>query len=99
MTKVCFLDFETRSRCNLPAAGDYNYARDASTEVLCMSYAFDGGEVQTWRPGDTFPAIGDAQIRAHGSPLGYNARSASACRAAPHISRQLTASGCLEGAL
>ncbi|MEN9589910.1 MAG: hypothetical protein RLZZ481_1696, partial [Pseudomonadota bacterium] len=23
-----------------------------------MSYAFDGGEVQTWRPGDTFPAIG-----------------------------------------
>jgi len=60
-----FLDFETRSRCNLPAAGVYNYARDASTEVLCMSYAFDGGEVQTWRPGDTFPAIGDAQIRAH----------------------------------
>ena len=30
-----------------------------------MSYAFDGGEVQTWRPGDTFPNIGDAQIRAH----------------------------------
>ena len=62
---VFFCDFETRSRCNLPAAGVYNYARDASTEVLCMSYAFDGGEVQTWRPGDTFPAIGDAQIRAH----------------------------------
>ena len=60
-----FLDFETRSRCNLPAAGVYNYARDASTEVLCMSYAFDDGPVQTWRPGDTFPAIGDAQIRAH----------------------------------
>ena len=63
--KIIFVDFETRSRCNLPAAGVYNYARDASTEVLCMSYAFDGGEVQTWRPGDTFPAIGDAQIRAH----------------------------------
>ena len=62
---MIWLDFETRSRCNLPAAGVYNYARDASTEVLCMSYAFDGGEVQTWRPGDTFPAIGDAQIRAH----------------------------------
>ena len=30
-----------------------------------MSYAFDDGPVQTWRPGDTFPAIGDAQIRAH----------------------------------
>jgi len=62
---VIWLDFETRSRCNLPAAGVYNYARDASTEVLCMSYAFDGGEVQTWRPGDAFPDIGDAQIRAH----------------------------------
>jgi len=62
---VFFCDFETRSRCNLPAAGVYNYARDASTEVLCMSYAFDGGEVQTWRPGDAFPDIGDAQIRAH----------------------------------
>ena len=62
---ILWLDFETRSRCNLPAAGVYNYARDASTEVLCMSYAFDGGEVQTWRPGDAFPAIGDAQIRAH----------------------------------
>ena len=62
---ILWLDFETRSRCNLPAAGVYNYARDASTEVLCMSYAFDGGEVQTWRPGDTFPAIGEAQIRAH----------------------------------
>ena len=64
---IFYCDFETRSRCNLPAAGVYNYARDASTEVLCMSYAFDGGEVQTWRPGDTFPAIGDAQIRAHNS--------------------------------
>ena len=62
---IFWCDFETRSRCNLPAAGVYNYARDASTEVLCMSYAFDDGPVQTWRPGDTFPAIGDAQIRAH----------------------------------
>ena len=62
---IFWCDFETRSRCNLPAAGVYNYARDASTSVLCMSYAFDGGEVQTWRPGDTFPAIGEAQIRAH----------------------------------
>ena len=62
---IFWCDFETRSRCNLPAAGVYNYARDASTEVLCMSYAFDGGEVLTWRPGDTFPNIGDAQIRAH----------------------------------
>ena len=62
---IFWCDFETRSRCNLPAAGVYNYARDASTSVLCMSYAFDDGPVQTWRPGDTFPAIGESQIRAH----------------------------------
>jgi DNA polymerase len=30
-----------------------------------MSYAFDNEDVKTWRPGDIFPAIGAAQIRAH----------------------------------
>lgn len=43
-------DFETRSRCNLKTAGAYNYAQDASTEVLCFSYAFDDEPVQTWVP-------------------------------------------------
>jgi hypothetical protein len=38
---MLWLDFETRSRCDLKARGVYNYARDLSTEVLCMSYAFD----------------------------------------------------------
>jgi DNA polymerase len=54
MTKL-WLDFETRSRCDLKAKGVYNYAQDASTEVLCMSYAFDDGEVVTWLPGQPFP--------------------------------------------
>ena len=54
MTKL-FLDFETRSRCDLKAKGAYNYAQDMSTEVLCMSYAFDDGEVQTWLPHQEFP--------------------------------------------
>ena len=31
MTKL-FLDFETRSRCDLKAKGVYNYAQDMSTE-------------------------------------------------------------------
>ena len=38
---ILWIDFETRSRCNLLTAGAYNYSLDASTEVLCMSYAFD----------------------------------------------------------
>ena len=51
-----WLDFETRSRCDLKAKGVYNYAQDASTEVLCMSYAFDDNDVVTWLPGQPFPA-------------------------------------------
>jgi DNA polymerase bacteriophage-type len=53
---MLWIDFETRSRCDLKAKGVYNYAQDASTEVLCMSYAFDDGEVQTWLPSQEFPA-------------------------------------------
>jgi DNA polymerase bacteriophage-type len=45
-----WLDFETRSRCDLKKHGVYNYAQHASTEVLCMSYAFGEGDVQTWVP-------------------------------------------------
>jgi DNA polymerase len=52
---MLWIDFETRSRCDLKAKGVYNYAQDASTDVLCMSYAFDDGEVQTWLPGQPFP--------------------------------------------
>ncbi len=47
---MLYLDFETRSRCDLKKHGVYNYAQDASTEVLCMSYAFGDGDVQTWLP-------------------------------------------------
>ena len=62
---MIWLDFETRSRCDLKSRGVYNYAQDASTEVLCMSYAFDDGEVATWLPGQPFPDITGHQIRAH----------------------------------
>jgi DNA polymerase len=65
---ILWMDFETRSRCDLPARGVYNYAQDASTDVLCMSYAFDDGDVQTWLPGQPFPQDvrqHTGQIRAH----------------------------------
>jgi len=48
---MIWLDFETRSRCDLKTRGVYNYARDASTQVLCMSYAIDDGDVRTWTRG------------------------------------------------
>jgi DNA polymerase len=65
---ILWLDFETRSKCDLPSRGVYNYAQDISTEVLCMSYAFDDDEVVTWLPGQPFPAAvanHTGQIRAH----------------------------------
>jgi DNA polymerase len=46
----------------------YNYAQDASTDVLCMSYAFDDEDVVTWVPTQPFPErvrSYTGQIRAH----------------------------------
>jgi DNA polymerase len=66
--KTLWIDFETRSRCELKAHGVYNYCRDPSTDVLCMSWAFDDDEVQTWLPGQPFPdevRNHTGQIRAH----------------------------------
>ena len=62
---MLWLDFETRSRCDLKAKGVYNYAQDMSTEVLCMSYAFDDGEVVTWLPGQPLPDFTGHMIYAH----------------------------------
>ena len=62
---MLWLDFETRSRCDLKAKGVYNYAQDMSTEVLCMSYAFDDGEVVTWLPGQALPDFTGHMIYAH----------------------------------
>ena len=65
---MLWIDFETRSRCDLKTAGVYNYAMDGSTDVLCMSYAFDDEDVVTWTPDQPFPERVRAytgQIRAH----------------------------------
>ena len=52
---ILYCDFETRSACDLKVAGVYNYAQHGTTEVLCMSYAFDDEDVQTWLPDQPFP--------------------------------------------
>ena len=67
---ILWLDFETRSRCDLSAKGVYNYAQDASTDVLCMSYAFDDDEVVTWTPDQHFP---DAVRHHKGAIYAHNA--------------------------
>ncbi len=65
---ILWVDFETRSRCDLTTKGVYNYAQDGSTDILCMSYAFDDDEVVTWTPDQSFPEAvrqHKGQIRAH----------------------------------
>jgi hypothetical protein len=65
---MLLIDFETKSACDLKKHGVYNYAQDRSTEVLCMSYAFDDEDVQTWTPEQPFPdrvRNFKGQIRAH----------------------------------
>ena len=61
---IVWTDFETRSECDLKTAGVYNYARHPSTQVICMSWAYDDAPVQTWRPGEILPVL-TSQIRAH----------------------------------
>jgi len=66
--KILWVDFETRSKCDLFSRGVYNYAQDGTTDVLCMSYAFDDDPVITWTPDQPFPdSVKNhaGQIRAH----------------------------------
>ena len=58
---MIWLDFETRSECDLKLHGAYNYAAHPSTQVLCASYAIDDEEVRT----GPLPDLGAHQIRAH----------------------------------
>jgi DNA polymerase len=65
---MLFVDFESKSACDLKKHGVYNYCQDRSTEVLCMSYAFDDEAVRTWTPDQPFPERVrnfKGQIRAH----------------------------------
>ena len=68
---ILWLDYETRSRCDLRSRGSYNYARDPSTQIICMAYAFDDEDVALWTPDQKFPKrvaqhfFDDGQIRAH----------------------------------
>ena len=68
---ILWLDYETRSACDLPEKGVYNYALHNTTEMLCAAYAFGDEEVQLWWHHEPIPqrirdhfASGD-EIRAH----------------------------------
>jgi len=68
---VLWLDYETKSACNLLTKGAYNYAQHPSTEMLCAAYAFDDEDVQLWWAHEPTPQRlvdyfkSDGQIRCH----------------------------------
>jgi len=66
---MIWLDFETRSECDLTTAGVYNYARHPTTQILCMAFAFNNDSVNvTTNVSEMRKIISEAhdqQIRAH----------------------------------
>ena len=49
-----FFDIETRSTVDIKV-GEWRYAADPMTEVLCLAYAVDDDDPQIWIPGDPMP--------------------------------------------
>lgn len=66
------LDFETRSECDLDAAGAYVYARHPTTRVLCAAWAIGEGQVRHWDARDNvavphalWDALEDPEVEVH----------------------------------
>ena len=45
---VLWLDYESKSECDLISKGSYNYSQHPTTKMLCAAYAFDDEDVQLW---------------------------------------------------
>jgi len=70
--KTAFIDFETKSEVDLKKAGADVYARHPSTDLLCLAYAFDDGEIQLWIPGNTPPVELLVHVKNGGEVVGHN---------------------------
>ena len=68
-------DTETRSECNLPVSGAYNYAQHPSTQLLLFNWAFNDEDVEEWWPscGKPFPERVKQHIRDGGQLRFQNA--------------------------
>jgi len=68
---MLWLDYESKSECDLISRGSYNYSLHPSTKMLCAAYAFDDEDVQLWWGHEPVPArlkdyfASGGQIRAH----------------------------------
>lgn len=67
------IDFETRSACNLKAAGQFRYAEHHTTTVTLLAYQFHGDLVRQWKPGEPFPRDVAEHVAAGGVCVQHNA--------------------------
>lgn len=74
VAKVLHLDFESRSTVDIKSAGAYVYAQHPSTDVRCMAYAFDDGEVKIWKRGEPIPPEVENHIDFGGILIGHNSQ-------------------------
>lgn len=72
MTSILYIDFETFSRCDLKKRGLYNYARDPSTDIFMLGYAFDEEDAVWCRP-DAVPQRVYDHVRNGGKVVAHNA--------------------------
>lgn len=73
MTAQASIDFETRSAVDLRKAGSQRYAADPTTDIICMAFALDAGNVSLWRRGDPFPVELRRHLAAGGHLRAWNA--------------------------
>jgi len=75
MSNILWGDTETRSECNLPVSGSYNYAQHPSTQLILFNWAFDDEDVDEWWPscGKPFPDCVKQHIRDGGQLRFHNA--------------------------
>src|SRR6516165_5392768 len=50
-----FWDVESRSGACLRLVGPWNYAAHPTTEILCLCYAINDSDIETWLPGQLVP--------------------------------------------
>jgi DNA polymerase bacteriophage-type len=50
-TGIVELDFETKSYADLKKVGVWAYSEDPSTDVICLRYSINNGDIKEWWPG------------------------------------------------
>ena len=70
---MLYIDLETRSQCDLIFHGLRRYAEDETTQVICMAYAFDDGDINFWWHHENFPRIVTDYFKSGEPVMAHNA--------------------------